>query len=192
MIGRFLKNIALGAKIDLKRHDDGLAQGIYGRIGNLRKLLAEIIIQRALLTRQNRHRGIVTHRPHRLVTRLGKRSQHLITLLEAHLKHLLIDAELGTRQSRHLLTGKAALDLAGVLPQPLFVGLTRLQQFIDIAGMEHPTLLGIDNQNLSRPHSALGDDLIGRIAVSPHLGGERNKTIVSGHPAGWPQAIAIQ
>ena len=43
------ENILLATEVSLQRHDDGFAQGIDGRIGDLGKLLPEIVVERAFL-----------------------------------------------------------------------------------------------------------------------------------------------
>ena len=127
VVGRLFKDIALRTQIHFERHHDRLAQRVYRRIRDLSKFLAEVIIERALLARQHRHRRVVTHGSHRLVTRLCQRSQYLIPLFEADLKHLLVHIQLGARDRSHRLTGVATLNQSRVLSQPLFVGLASLQ-----------------------------------------------------------------
>ena len=110
MLGGLVKYISLGAQIHLERHDDGFAQRVDRRVGDLREFLPEIIVKRAFLSRQHRHGRVVTHRAHRLIAGLCQRAKHLIALLKAHLKHLLVNVELRPGDRRHRLAFKAALD----------------------------------------------------------------------------------
>jgi hypothetical protein len=54
VFGGFDKQVLLPAETGLQRHDDLLAQRINGRIRDLCKLLAEVVVQGAHLARQYR------------------------------------------------------------------------------------------------------------------------------------------
>ena len=60
-----------------------LAQRIDRRIGDLRELLAEIVVQRAHLMRQNGHRRVVAHGADRLALVLREHADDFLALLRA-------------------------------------------------------------------------------------------------------------
>ena len=61
------------------------AQRIDRRVGDLRELLAEIVVERAHLVRQHRHRRVVAHRADRLALVLGEHADDFVALLRATL-----------------------------------------------------------------------------------------------------------
>ena len=89
---RLLEQVELRAQAGLQRHHDLLAQRIDGRVGDLRELLAEVVVQRARLARQHRQRRVVAHRGDRLLPLLGQHPQHLLALLVADAEQLLAAA----------------------------------------------------------------------------------------------------
>ena len=93
-----------------QRHHDRLAQRIDRRIGDLRELLAEIVVQRADLVRQHRHRRVIAHGADRLALILGEHADDLVALLGGDAEHLLIDRE---RLAIHGLGGEPRIDQIG-------------------------------------------------------------------------------
>ena len=57
VLGRGLEDVALRPDLRLQRHHDRLAQRIDRRVGDLRELLAEVVVERAHLVREHRHRA---------------------------------------------------------------------------------------------------------------------------------------
>ena len=98
MFGGFLEHITLTTEAGFQRHHHLLTDGIDGRVGDLSKLLAEIIIRRAQLAREHREGGVIAHRANRFHAVFGQRANHLIAFLEADLKQLLIDVGLFRRK----------------------------------------------------------------------------------------------
>ena len=76
-----IEDIAFGADLRLQGHHDRLAQRIDRRVRHLRKLLPEIVVERAHLVRQHGHRGVIAHGAHRLALILGEHADDFIALL---------------------------------------------------------------------------------------------------------------
>ena len=127
VLGRLCENISLRTQVNLERHHNGLAQWIDRWVGDLRKLLSEIVVQRPFLSRENGHGCVIPHRADCFITRFCQWPEHLISLLEADLKHLLVNIELRAVNGRDGLSSETALDQTCVLPEPFFVGLPSLQ-----------------------------------------------------------------
>ena len=58
--------------------------------------------------------------------------------------------------------------------------------------MQYFAFLGIHHQNLARANPALGDHLLGLIAMSPDLRGQRDKAVIRRHPARRAKSVTIQ
>ena len=144
------------------------------------------------MTRQHGHRRVITHRPHRLVARLCQRSEYLIPLFEADLKHLLIHIQLGAGDRGHRLSGVATLNQSGVLSQPLFVGLASFQQLIDILGVQYFAFLGVNHKNLTGADPTLGNHLLRLIAMGADFRSQGDKAIIRRDPARRAKPVAVQ
>src|SRR5581483_9064276 len=81
-------------KITIERHHDTLTQRIDGRIRHLGEALAEVIRERARLSRKHRERRIVTHTPGSLFVVLQHRAQHHLNILMCITKELLTGKQL--------------------------------------------------------------------------------------------------
>ena len=86
----FLKQVALAPEAGVERHHNRFADRVNRRVGDLRELLAQIIVGRAHLLRQHRHRGVVAHRADRLLAVFCEHTHDLVTLFEGDLKHFLV------------------------------------------------------------------------------------------------------
>ena len=90
----FLEDVALGTEADFQGHDDGFTQRVDRRVGDLRELLAEVVVWRANTLRQHGHWRVITHRTYGFVALLAQRAQHLVALFERDLVHLHVLLEL--------------------------------------------------------------------------------------------------
>ena len=75
VLRRFIEDIALGADVADERHDHLFADGIDGRIGDLREQLLEVIEQRLRLVGKAGERRIRAHGADRLLPRFGHGGQ---------------------------------------------------------------------------------------------------------------------
>ncbi|KPB71128.1 Uncharacterized protein AC506_0766 [Pseudomonas syringae pv. maculicola str. M6] len=194
MLWRFLEDIALGTEADLQRHDDGFTQRVDRRVGNLRELLAEVIVRRTHATRQHCHRRVVTHRAHGFLALLAERTQHLITLLERDLIHLHVLLELlAVIESRAVVVVfHGGLNAQGILAQPLLVRMTRLEAVVDSVGVEDLAGFSVHGKNLPRTDTALGDDVFGLVVPHADFRREGDVAILGRDPARRAQAVAVE
>ena len=56
-----VQQVGLGADEAVQRHHDGLADRVDRRVGHLGEQLLEVVVQRLVLVRQHRQRGVVAH-----------------------------------------------------------------------------------------------------------------------------------
>ena len=78
------------------------------------------------------------------------------------------------------------------MSQPLLVGLTTLQQLINIPSVKHLAFLSVYHQDLSRPDTTLGNDLIRLVSMGANFRGQRDKAVIGCHPPRRAQTIAIE
>ncbi len=194
MIGGFLEDVALGAQAGFQGHHDGFAQRVDRRVGDLRELLAEIIVGRTHPARQHRHRRVVAHGAHRLLALFGQRAQHLVTLLEGDLEHLHVLPELvAIVEGRAMIVVvQGRLDAQRVLTQPLLVGVLGFQPVVDVVGVQHLPGVSIHGQDLARADAALGDDILGLVVPDADFRGQGDVAVLGGDPARRTQAVAIE
>ena len=65
-----LEDVQLRATAGFQRHHDRFAQRVDRRVGDLGKLLPEVVGEQARAARQHRHRRIIAHGAHRLLAAL--------------------------------------------------------------------------------------------------------------------------
>ena len=187
-----MEHIALSAQIRLQGHDDRLAQRIDGRVGDLCKLLAEIVVQRALLQGQHRHGRVVAHGAHGFITRFRQRAQHLIALFKADLEHFHVGRQIGRLNALGHLAVEGIHDALRALFQPALVGMGRLQPPIDLVAVQQLPRVRVHHQQLTRTDAPLGHHVFIAVGVRAHLRGQGDQAVAGAHPARGAQAVAIQ
>ncbi len=137
VFGSLLEHIHFRAQAGFQRHHDAFAQGVDGRVGDLRELLAEKVGDMAHAARQHGHRRVVPHGTDGFLAALGERADDLVALLEGDEEHFLVGLEpavIGLRD-QPLLGLIIVLDAHGFLAQPVLVGLGALQAIVDVCGL---------------------------------------------------------
>ena len=89
MFRALLKDVLLAAETGFQRHHNRFTQWINRRVGDLRKLLAEVIRYMAHLARQHRHRRIIAHGADGFLAAFRNWAQQLIALFKSHQEHFL-------------------------------------------------------------------------------------------------------
>ena len=194
VLRRFLEDVALGAEADFQRHDDGFTQRVDRRVGNLRELLAEVVVRRAHTLGQHGHWRVVTHRAHGLIALFAQWAQHLIALFERDLVHLHVLLELIDVVKRRpvVVVFNGGLNAQGILAQPLFVGVARLQAVVDGVGVQHLAGLGIDRKDLPRANAAFGDHVFRLVIPHADFGGDGDVAVGGRDPARRAQAVTVE
>ena len=189
-----LEQIFLPPETALQRHHYLLPDRVDGGVGHLRKLLTEVVIERAHPARQHCRWRIIPHGTDRLLARFGQHPQHLITLFETDLEQFLIDikALFLHRPGALLLTLQLGFQPPGVPAKPLLVGLAILELLLDLLRQQQLSSGGIDGQHLTGTEPPLGHHLLREVVVHTDLGRQGDMAIVGNHPAGRAQAVAIQ
>ena len=188
-----LEDVQLRATAGFQRHHDRFAQRVDRRVGDLGKLLPEVVGEQARAARQYRHRRIVAHGAHRLLAAFRQRAQHLVTLFKRHLEHLLLHVQ---RIRVHRLEarqfGQRRLQVVRFLFQPALVGVCGLQAVIDVLSVQHFARLGIDGQHLAGADAAFCHHVFRLVAVGADFGGQGDVAVLGNHPARRTQAVTVQ
>ena len=191
---RFLEDVALGTEADFQRHHDGFTQRVDRRVGDLRELLAEIVVRRAHALGQHGHRRIVAHRAHGFVALFAKRTQDLIALLERDLIHLHVLLELiDVVESRTVIVVfHGRLNAQGILAQPLLVRMTGFQAVVDRIGVEDLPGFSVHGEDLPRTDTALGDHVFWLVVPDADFRSNGDETVGGGDPARRAQTVTVK
>ena len=185
--------LLLRADGGLQGHDHRLAQRVDGRVGHLGELLAEPVVERALLPGEHGHGGVVAHGADRLLAGLGQRPEQLVALLQAHLVHLHGH---GKRLALQLAGGpvlaEGALEPQGVVLEPLLVGVTALEVVIHLGGVAQGAGFRIHGEQLPRAEPPLGHHLARVQGTDTDLRGDGEQVVAAEHPARRPQTVAVE
>ena len=190
----FLEDVALGTEADFQRHDDGFTQRVDRRVGDLRKLLAEVIVRCSHTLGQHGHWRVIAHRTYGFVALLAQRTQHLVALFERDLIHLHVLLELIDVVKRRtvVVVFHGRLNAQGILAQPLLVRVARLQAVVDGVGVQHLTGFGVHRQDLAGANTAFGYDVLRLVVPHADFGGDGDVAVGGGHPTRRAQAVTVE
>ena len=141
----------------MQRDDDGFAQRIDGRIGDLRKALAEVRVDRPRRLRQVRERRVVAHGPHGVlaVGRHGRKHHaHVFLGIAEEALRPRDCLEVGGRQVNPLGGNGGVIDQRGIAA----VGVEQVQQVIVLIDL---LFLEIHDEHLPRSQAAAVNDGVG-------------------------------
>ena len=191
-----VEDVLLATDTGGERHHVVLPQRIDGRVGHLRKHLAEVVIKGACAGREYRHRGVIPHGAHRFLTIFTENPDDLIQLLEGVAKQLLIGFQLLIGELAatglavvHLLEGDQP---AAMFVHPLLVGVAALEIVIDLEAGPHLAVAGIHHEQLARADPALLQHFVRGVVPGADLGGEGDELVLGDDVAGRTQTVAIK
>ncbi len=190
-----LEQVLLAAEAGLQRHHDALAERVDRRVGDLGKLLAEVVEQRTGVAGEHRERRVVAHGADGLLAGLGQHAQDLVALLERYVEKLFV----GFQALRgHRLAGEQlgvvqlALHMLHLRTQPLAVGLAGAVDAVDVLGLQQFAGFGVHGQHLAGLQAALGDHVPGGVVIHADLRGQCDVSVLRDHVARRAQAVAVQ
>ncbi len=188
------EDIGFRADLRLQGHHDAFAQAVDGRIRDLGELLAEIVVQRAGLLGEHRHRSVVAHRADRLAFILRQDADDLIALFGRDVEHFLILREDFAIEGfgRQPRIDEVGLQIAHPLLEPDLVRMAALEKIVDPFGRHELGGLQIERQHFTRAELALVDDILRSVVPDAGLRGDGDVPILGDHPARGPQAVAVQ
>ena len=158
---RFRQNVPLLADITDERHHHLFADGIDGRVGDLREKLLEVIEQRLRLVGQAGERRIGSHGADRLLAVYRHRSHQ-----EAHVLIGVTEGALAHQEGRVIGTVNARRFVQMVqrdliLRQPGGIGLPAGELFLDLTIGNNTALFQIHQEHLARLQAAFHPNVFG-------------------------------
>ena len=189
---RLLEEVAFTADAAHEAHDEVLADGIDGRVGDLRELLLEVAEQRHGPIAQHRQRDVRAHAADRLLAgRRHGRQQHAHVLARVTERTpqpralVAIDGE----ERRHV--GKLReLDL--VLRDPLAVRLPRRDLLLDLLVGDDASLLDVDEEHLAGREAALLEDVLGWEGEHAELARHDNQSALRHHVFCGAEPVSVE
>ena len=174
-----------------KRHDQFLTYGVDGGVGDLGKLLSEVIEEYLRTVACNGQWGIVTHGSHRLcsIDAHGYDSLFNVFLTESEGKQF-------TLQIIHIVTYMTSalevLQLNTVGAEPFFVGMGLCQALFDFSVVIDLAFQGVYEQQLTRLQSSLLGYLSWFEVHHSHLTGHHHHSLVGDGIAAGAQTVAVK
>ena len=137
-----------------KTHHKVLTDGVDGRVGNLSKLLTEIVEENLWLVGKHSKRSIITHRSCRFLTLGSHRNDGTIDIFLAKTKLQFLASEV-FHTIFHLTSAAQLFQFNTVGVQPLAVRMLLSQALLDFAIIVNLAFLGINQEDLTRLQTAL-------------------------------------
>ncbi len=185
-----------------QRHHQCLADRIDRRIGDLREVLLEIVVQQFWLVRQHGERRVGAHRAHRVVAFLRHRLEEELDILLRVAERLLLVDQRGLivrpcrRHLRHRrrrlrrLRQILELHLRGL--QPVGIRMLARELLLHLGVVDDAAFLEVDQQHLARLQPPLADDALLRHRQHARLRRHDHMVVVGDDIARRAQAVAIQ
>jgi hypothetical protein len=179
-----------------ERHDQLLADRIDRRVGDLREVLLEIVIEQLWPRRQRRDRGVGAHRADRIVGlarhRLEKELQVFLGISEGLLLAELVGRIVRARWPPALLEIGQFGELELGRRQPGFVGMGGRQFALYLLVADDAALFEVDQQHLAGLQAPFAADPVLRNRQHARLGGHDHMVVVGDDKTRRPQAVAIE
>ena len=175
-----------------ERHDHVLADRVDRRVGDLREELAEVLVERLVLLRENRKGRIVAHRADRLVAFPRHGGHDELDVFLGVAEHLL---ELEQGLGEYRLCVAAALEVGEAdsdLVNPLAVGLRVGKLHLDLLIADDAALIEIDEEHLARLKTPAAADVRLGDGKDAGLGGHDDGVILGDEVAGRTKAISVE
>ena len=180
-----------GADVLRQAHHQFLADGVDGRVGNLRKLLTEVVEQHLWTVADDCQWCIVTHRGYWLLSCCGHWHDGFVDILltEAEGHQLALQV---AHAIVHLTSALQLLQLYAVFVQPLAIRMGFGQLLLYLAVVVYFTFLGINQQNLTWLQSALRYNIAWLEIHYANLTGYHHHTALCNGITAWAQTISVE
>ena len=188
----------VGARTDHRhqRHHQLLADRIDRRIGDLREVLLEVVVEQLGLLREHGNRRVGAHRADRIVRLLAHRLEEELDVLLGVAEGLLAIEEgrriVGRRRHRRVGQVRHLLELVLGLLQPLLVRLGLGQGALQLLILDDAALLEVDQQHLARLQAPLAHDLVVGDRQHTRFRGHDDLVVVGHQEARRAQAVAVE
>ena len=179
------------ADILCEAHHQLLTDGVDGGVGNLRKLLTEVVEQHLRTVGDDCQRRVVTHGSHRLLPSCSHRDDGLVDILLTKAKGdqfllVVLHAVIYVPATLQLL------QLHAVLVEPLAIRMCLGQLLLDFAIIVYPALLRVNQQNLTRLQATLANYVTWLKVHHAHLTGHHHHAALGDGIAAGAQTVSVE
>ena len=192
----FTEDVHLTTDAGGQRHHVRFTQRIDRRVGHLRELLTEVVVNDSRLTGEHGKRGIITHGADRFLAVFTQHADNGVQLFRAVVKLFLVAGEGIVIQfaAAHVLIRQIFKrhQTADVFLHPLFVRMTAFQIVIGFRGVQDATAAGVDHHQLARPYTAFFDHFVRLVVPNPHFRGAGDQLVFSNDVARRAQTITVE
>ncbi len=174
-----------------KTHHEFLAYRVDSRVGNLCKLLTEIIEEHLRTFAQHCQRGVITHRSGRFLTVHSHRHDGSVNIFfsiseEHFLNQQVADGVLG------MTAALEGFQLNTTRSQPFFIWMFTGELFLYLTIIIYLTFLSIYKKNLTRLQSSLLNHLSRGDVHHTHFAGHNHRTTTSDGISCRAQAVTVE
>ena len=174
-----------------KTHHKVLTDGVDGRVGNLSKLLTEVVEENLWLVGKHSKRSIITHGCCRFLTLGSHRNDGTIDIFLAKTELQFLASEV-FHTIFHLTSAAQLFQFNTVGVQPLAVRMLLSQALLDFAIIVNLAFLGINQENLTRLQASLLGNL-GWVEIHhTHLRSHNHHIVLGDGVAGRAQTITVE
>ncbi|MNI10564.1 hypothetical protein D3C73_636810 [compost metagenome] len=189
-----VQQVGLGADERHQRHHQLFADGVDGRVRDLREQLAEIVVERLGAVGQHGQRGVVAHRADHFLAR-GRHGfqDELVVFLGPAEGLLAVQQRHGRLRGNGGLARRGQrfqLDLQALDPLAVRAAVGQLQ--LDFGVVDDAALFQVDQEHLARLQAPLLDDAVFRNRQRAGFGRQDDHVVIGDQIAGGAQAVAVQ
>ena len=179
-----------------QRHDQFLADGVYRRVGDLREILLEIIIEQPGPARENGNGRVGAHRPERVLPagrhRLEKAGDIFLRISKSLLAIEQVGGAVGCNGFRNHFDVVQVLQLILGGLQPFGIGSGGRKIGLYLLILDNPALFGVDQQHLAGLETPFPDDIVFLDRENARFRGHDDMPVIGDAEPRWPQTIAVE
>ena len=194
MLGRLGEDVPLVADVSHYRHHELFAYRVYRRIRHLCEQLVEAVEEpEAIPTPKARQRRVVAHRPDRLQTCLGHRTQYALRVLEGVSERPLVGGErFAADQVRRDDFGEEPRDRNVVLVQPAAVGPTPGVERLELRVLHDAVFAEVEPDDRAGLDAPMARDVVRRYVQHARLGREHEEPVSGERPPRGSESVAVE
>ena len=186
------KNVhAHGANVFGQRHDQFLADGVDGGVGDLGKLLAEVVEEQLRTLRKHGKRRVVTHRGHGFAAVVAHGHNGTFDVLAGKAEYAEFAGKV-VDGIFHLTAALEGVELNAVGREPLAIRLGCCQLLLEFAIVIDAALLRIDQKDFARLQTAFFLDVACLEIDDACLGGYHHHVVLRDEVTGGAQTVAVE
>ena len=172
-------------------HHKVLTDGVDGRVGNLCKLLTEVVKENLWLVGKYGKWSVITHGCCRLLALGSHRDDGSVDVFFAEAELQLFAGEI-FHCVFHFTSAAELLQLDAVGVEPLTIRMLGCQTLLDFAIIVYLTFLGIDEQNLTRLQTTFLCHLRWVEVHYAYLGSHYHHVVLGDGVAGWAKTVTVE